>query len=88
MVLRIFLKFQRVSIRGAQPSARLSEESCLSEGSAGVSQSALRGSLRGFAGLCGVLRDFPRFFGGSDPMLVTLRELLEIFHICVCVSNS
>ena len=70
------LKFQRVTIRGAQPSARLSEEICLSEGSAGVSQRALRGSLRGF---CGALRgsaggpwDFPRFFGGSDPMLVTL----------------
>ena len=32
-----------VAIRGAQPSARLSEEICLSEGS-------LRGSLRGFCG--------------------------------------
>ena len=54
------LKFRRVTIRGAQPSARLSEEICLSEGSAGVSQRALRGlsggsagSLRGF---CGALR--------------------------------
>ena len=40
----------------------------LSEGSAG--------SLRGFsgvsAGFCGGPRDFPRFVGGSDPMLVTL----------------
>ena len=39
------------------------------EGSAGVSE--------GSAGLCGVLRgsrDLPRFFGGSDPMLVTLRS--------------
>ena len=48
-----------------QPSARLSEEICLSEGSAGVSQRALRGSLRG---LCGVPRNFPRIFGGSDPV--------------------
>ena len=46
------LKFRRVTIRGAKPSARLSEEICLSEGSAGVSQRA-RGSLRGF---CGALR--------------------------------
>ena len=62
------LKFRRVTIRGAQPSARLSEEICLSEGSAGVSPRA----LRAFAGFCGGPRDFPRFFGGSDPMLVTL----------------
>ena len=41
------LKFRRVTIRGAQPSARLSEEICLSEGSVGVSQRALRGSLQG-----------------------------------------
>ena len=70
------LKFRRVTIRGAQPSARLSEEICLSEGSAGVSQRALRGSLRGFcgvsAGFCRGPRDFPRVFGGSDSMLVTL----------------
>ena len=33
---------------------------------------ALRGLSEGSAGLCGGLRDFPRFFGGSDPMLVTL----------------
>ena len=43
----------------------------LSEGSAG--------SLRGFcgvsAGFCGGPRDFPRVFGGSDPMLVTLGNL-------------
>ena len=42
----------------------------LSEGSAG--------SLRGFcgvsAGFCGGPRDFPRVLGGSDPMLVTLRN--------------
>ena len=44
----------------AQPSARLSKEICLSEGS----QGPFRGSLRGFcgvsAGLCGGLRNFPR----------------------------
>ena len=48
------LKFWRVTIRGAQPSARLSEEIWLSEGF----QGPLRGSLRGFrgvsVGLCGV----------------------------------
>ena len=48
--LSTVLKFRRFTIRGAQPSARLSEEICLSEGSAGVSQRALRGSLRGFCG--------------------------------------
>ena len=37
----IVLKFRRVTIRGAQPSARISEEICLSEGS----QGPLRGSL-------------------------------------------
>ena len=40
----------------------------LSEGSAG----ALRGLFEGSAGLCGGPRDFSRFFGGSEPMLVTL----------------
>ena len=73
---KIFLKFRRVTMRVAQPSARLSEEICLSEGSAGVSQRALRGSLRGFCGAlrgsAGDPRDFPRLFGGSDPMLVIL----------------
>ena len=60
-----FLKFQRVNIRGAQPSARLSEEICVSEGSAGVSPRALRGlsegsagSLRGSAGFRGIFRGF------------------------------
>ena len=60
-----FLKFRRVTIRGAQPSARLSEEICLSEGSAGVSQRALRGlsegsagSLRSSAGVRGIFRGF------------------------------
>ena len=73
---RLFLKFPRVTIRGAQPSARLSEEICLSEGSAGVSPRALRGLSEGSAGsLRGPLRGsagFSEGFGGSDPMLVTL----------------
>ena len=51
----------------------------LSEGSAG--------SLRGFcgvsAGLCGGPRDFPRVFGGSDPMLVTLANCWRIANCCV-----
>ena len=49
----------------AQPSARLSEEICLSEGSAGVSERAPRGllegpvgSLRGSAGVRGIFRGF------------------------------
>ena len=46
-----FLEFRRVTIRGAQPSARLSEEIYLSEGSAGVSQRALRGLSEGSAGV-------------------------------------
>ena len=40
----------------------------LLEGSAG----SLRGFCGGSAGFCGGPRDFPRFFGGSDPMFVTL----------------
>ena len=40
----------------------------LSEGSAGV----LWGLSEGSEGLCGGPRDFPRVFGGSDPMLLTL----------------
>ena len=59
------LKFRRVTIRGAQPSVRLSEEICLSERSAGVSQRALRGlsegsagSLQGFSGVRGIFRGF------------------------------
>ena len=40
------LKFRRVTIRGAQPSTRLSEEICLSEASAGVSERVLRGFPR------------------------------------------
>ena len=49
----------------AQPSARLSEEICLSEGFAGVSQRALRGlcgvsprALRGSAGSAGFSEGF------------------------------
>ena len=62
-----FFKFWRVTvtIRGAQPSTRVSEEICLSEGSPGVSQRALRGlsegspgSLRGSAGVRGIFRGF------------------------------
>ena len=56
----------REALRGNLPLRGLCRG--LSEGSAG--------SLRGFcgvsAGLCGGPRDFPRVFGGSDPMLVTL----------------
>ena len=47
-------------MRGAQPSARLSEEICLSEGFAGVSQRALRGS----AGFCGGPQGFSEVFRG------------------------
>ena len=54
------LKFRSVTIRGAQPSARLSEEICLREGfleaSAGVSSRVLQGS----AGCGRGPRDFPR----------------------------
>ena len=68
------LKSRRVTIRGAQPSARLSKEIYLSEGSPGVSQRALRGPSEGSAGSlrgsAGVRGNF--FSGGSDPMLVTL----------------
>ena len=71
---RFFLKFRRVTIRGAQPSARLCEEIRLSEGS----QGPLRGSLRGFCrGLRGALRGFAGvrgIFRGSDPVLVTLEN--------------
>ena len=65
----VLLKFRRVTIRGAQPSARLSEEICLSEGSAGISERALRGLSEGSAGS---LRGSAGVFEGSDPMLVTL----------------
>ena len=50
------------AIRGAQPSARLSEEICLSEGSAGVLSKGSAGSLRrallGSAGVRGIFRGF------------------------------
>ena len=58
----------RKALRGKLPLRRLCGG--LSEGSAGVSPRVLRGS----AGFCGGPRDFPRVFGGSDPMLVTLRN--------------
>ena len=70
-----FLKFRRVTIRGAQPSARLSEEIRLSEGSEGVSHRALQGLSEGSAGcLRGSAKSarFSEVVGGSDPMLVTL----------------
>ena len=60
----LFLKFRRVTIRGAQPSARLSEEICLSEGSAGVSPRIPRGLPEGSAGLRGVLGGSARFSEG------------------------
>ena len=57
------LEFRRVTIWGAQPSARLSEEICLSEGSpgslrglCGVSPGALRGLSGGSAGFSEVFR--------------------------------
>ena len=60
------LKFRRVTIRGAHPSTRLSEETWLSEGS----QGPLRGSLRG---LCaGSPRGSAGVHGIFDPTLVTL----------------
>ena len=50
----------------------------LSEGSAGLSPRVLRSS----AGFCEGPRDFPRFFGGSDPMAYACDppELLEGLH--------
>ena len=52
-----FLKLRRVTIQGAQPSARLSEEICLSKGSQGPLRGSLRGSAghpRGSPGVCGI----------------------------------
>ena len=85
------LKFRRVTIRGAQPSARLSEEICLSEGSAGVSQRAPRGLSEGSAGSlrgsAGVRVIFPRV-----PGVVTLccdpRELLERGYVRMFPRNE
>ena len=57
----LILKFRRVTIRGAQPSARRSEEICLSEGSAGSLRGLCGGLSEGSAGLCGVLRGSARF---------------------------
>ena len=51
-------------MRGAQPSARLSEEICLSEGSAGSLRGLCGGLSEGSAGLCGVLRGSARFSEG------------------------
>ena len=56
MALTSTRKFRKVTIRGVQPFARLSEENCLSEGcleaSAGVSSRV----LCGFAGVQKILR--------------------------------
>ena len=64
--------------RGTTLRKALRRNVCLSEGSAGFPQRALRGVssrvLRGSTGFCGGPRDLPRFFGGSDSMLVTLRN--------------
>ena len=64
-------------MRGAQTSAALRGNLPLRGLSGGLSEGSA-GSLRGFcgvsAGFCGGPRDFPRFLGGSDPMLVTLRN--------------
>ena len=58
-------KFRRVTIRGAQPSARLSEEICLSKGSAGVSERGLRGVSQGSTGsLRGSAAGFSEVFRG------------------------
>ena len=51
----ILLKFRRVTIQGARPSARLSEEICLAEGS----QGPLRVSSRVLRGLCGASPWYP-----------------------------
>ena len=64
----LLLNFRRVTIRGAQPSARLSEEICLSEGSAG----SLRGFCGGFSeGSAGVS---PRVLRGSAGFSEGFRE--------------
>ena len=62
----------------------------LSEGSAG----ALRGFCGVSAGFCGGPQDFPRFFGGSDPMLVILgncwshNPLPRVqWRRCICCSS-
>ena len=81
-LLRV-LKFRRVTIRGAQPSARLSEEICLSEGSAGSLRGLCGGLSEGSAGLSGVLRGSAGFSGGfrgSDPMLVTLGNCWNVLR--------
>ena len=71
--LLLLLKFRRVTIRGAQPSARLSEEIYLSEGSAGVSQRALRG-------LCGVS---PRVLRGSAGVRGIFRGVSGVVTLCL-----
>ena len=74
--------FRRVTIRGAQPSARLSEEICLSEGSAGVSERALRGLSEGSAGSLRGYAGFSEGFRSSDPMLVTFGNCWMLILLC------
>ena len=68
-----FLKFRRVTIRGAQPS----EESCLAEGSAGVSDRLHGLSPRALRGLRGVPRGYAGFSEGFRAYACDSRELLE-----------
>ena len=70
---KALLKFRRVTIRGAQPPERLSEEICLSEGSSGVSP----GFCGVSPGFCGGPQDFRKVLRGSDPNACDPRELLE-----------
>ena len=78
-------KFRRVTIRGAQPSARALRGNLPRRGLCGGLSAGSAGALsEGSAGLCGALRGsaqvrgiFRGFLGGSDPMLVTLG------HCCI-----
>ena len=74
---RLFHNFLSKVPEGHHPRGTTLREALLGNlPSVGVSQRALRGSLRGFLrGLsCGGPQDFPRFFGGRDPMLVTIGD--------------
>ena len=66
----VLLKFQRVTIRGAQPSWGSLRKYASQRGS----WRPLRGPLRG---LCGALRGSAGFSEGSGPMLVTLPNCLS-----------
>ena len=82
-------KFRRVTIRGAQPSARLSEEIYLSEGSTGVSQRVLRGSLQGSARFCGGPREFRAFSagGGGVPKGPNLEKFQDRLKFSISLGN-